>query len=107
MKLKTFLFGGNDKVIEKQKPEVVATATTATSPSVASLQTRLADAESDYENKLIVLALRQFAQNEFRNAIKALQEHKPTEGQECSERGQAASKIADQIGNHTSRLTNL
>jgi len=52
----------------------------------------------DYEKAIVALALRQFAQNQLQNAVNEFKAGQPTKGRESSERGQAASAIADKIG---------
>ena len=52
----------------------------------------------NYEKAIVVLALRQFAQKQFSDAITALEANDSKKGGECSERGTKSSEIADRIG---------
>jgi hypothetical protein len=52
----------------------------------------------DYEKAIVVLALRQFAQKQFSDAITALESGDAKKGNECSERGTKSSEIANRMG---------
>jgi len=50
-----------------------------------------------YEKSIVNLALRQFAQKQFQDAIAALEAGDSKKSDDCSERGSKASEIADRL----------
>jgi hypothetical protein len=53
--------------------------------------------KDEYEKAIVKLALRQFAQSQLQNAVNEFKANKVSDGRDSSERGQAASAIADRI----------
>lgn len=53
---------------------------------------------NEYEKAIVVLALRELASRELQKAVTHLEARRLSEGQSCSDRGDIASKIANNIG---------